>query len=319
MRDICRAQRTLGRIPVGLWLILLLPMAAAARVGWGPILSGIAPLLAASQSDLKQSQTPLSPPKVMHFCAANCMTLTWDGEKYVRTTPWYPWESNDSSSIWTLQLFTRESVIIHRVESKNGAVAMDATFRGQISPEGNSLINILWNGNPAPSVRLTWGTALDATPGDNSERDRRKEMQSEAGGAAEPAMHYEAFSYPGTDYQTKLVAINNQGIALGSFTVTRQIAPCDTHLFGGPCPKVPGDYPFIYDHGKFTRIQGPQIQEGSRHPIAINDRGIALISIQRTAGFFYDLKTKTARPIGTVGNPGIPGSTVKMVASISRD
>jgi hypothetical protein len=116
-------------------------------------------------------------PSVMHFCGANCTTLTWDHGHYV-AGPRNSWDPPNFSSIWTVENFTRESVILHRHDSPNpanpnsGLNGWDVVYTGQMSKEGNSLINATQNGSRAPNLRLTWGTALNSTPESNAERDR---------------------------------------------------------------------------------------------------------------------------------------------------
>lgn len=129
------------------------------------------------------AQNSQSPPSVMHFCAANCFTLTWDHGHYVNTTgfDWNP----QFRSIWTVESFTHESVILHRTDT--GRFPLTAVYTGQISKESNSLINVTVNGSPtdANKIRLTWGTALSSTPGSNAERNRGQQQQRQTS-AEEP-------------------------------------------------------------------------------------------------------------------------------------
>jgi hypothetical protein len=122
---------------------------------------------------------PISPPPLMHFCDVNCITLQWDNAHYVVTTR-YSWESADYSSIWTVESFTRESVILHRRDT--GKFALTAVYKGQISKEGDSLINAAnpfhGAGQPA-NIKLAWGNALNTVPGSNAERDRGQQTQGQ--------------------------------------------------------------------------------------------------------------------------------------------
>lgn len=116
---------------------------------------------------------PQSPPTVMHFCDVNCTTLQWDKGRYV-TINRNGFESADFSDIWTVESFTRESVILHRTATGN--FAFSVVYKGQISQDGNTLINAAnpfasLSGQPA-QIRLAWGTALNTVPGGNAERDR---------------------------------------------------------------------------------------------------------------------------------------------------
>jgi hypothetical protein len=95
-------------------------------------------------------ETPQSLPNVMHFCAQHCTTLIWDNGHYTNA-------SDPGNAIWTVESFTRESIIIHRVDYR--PYPLTSVYTGQMSSEGNSIINT----NHA--FKLTWGTALDSIPG----------------------------------------------------------------------------------------------------------------------------------------------------------
>jgi hypothetical protein len=102
-------------------------------------------------------------PEVMHFCSAGCDTLTLQGDHYLGT----------SGGIWTIVSFTPESVILNRAEP-NGWTSF---YRGQISSDGNHLINTTSGGRPFTpdwtpggdtrynNFNITWGTALNSIPG----------------------------------------------------------------------------------------------------------------------------------------------------------
>jgi hypothetical protein len=111
----------------------------------------------------------------MHFCAANCFTLMLDDGRYIATNK-YSWNPPDYRSVWTIENFTRELVILHRRESPK---PFDVVYKGQISKEGDRLINIVSNDKPSPNLKLTWGAALNSTPGSNEERDRAKPQQAQ--------------------------------------------------------------------------------------------------------------------------------------------
>jgi hypothetical protein len=124
-------------------------------------------------------QGAIARPSVMHFCGANCTTLTLDHGHYI-AGPRNSWEPTNFTSTWTIETFTRESVVIHRHDSPNPANAVgingwDTTYKGKISSEGNSLIFTSQDDRPvSPNLRLTWGSALNSTPGSNAERDAGK-------------------------------------------------------------------------------------------------------------------------------------------------
>jgi hypothetical protein len=107
--------------------------------------------------------SPITPPSVMHFCDVNCVTLKWEDGHYLAT--------NDNE-IWTVESFTRESVILRRTVTRP---AFTKIYKGQISPEGDRLVNAVnpfaGPGQPA-KIDLAWGAALGSVPGSNAERDR---------------------------------------------------------------------------------------------------------------------------------------------------
>jgi hypothetical protein len=134
------------------------------------------PATAASRASGAAPQSPpiiengLSIPPLMHFCAVNCMTLQWNNGRYIVTTT-AGWMPAPGTSIWTLEKFTRESVVLHRRDSPSG---FDVVFTGAISKDGNELVNLKGNDSPVDrNTRLTWGTALNSIPGSNEERDQR--------------------------------------------------------------------------------------------------------------------------------------------------
>jgi hypothetical protein len=111
------------------------------------------------------------PPAVMHFCAAHCVTwyLTNDHKGYAATadSPSIP----DNSPGVVIQSFTLDSVVLNRTDPPNQwfPKGLKAVITGQISPEGDTLINgkIHWTFGQSGiyDVRITWGAALDSIPG----------------------------------------------------------------------------------------------------------------------------------------------------------
>jgi len=126
-------------------------------------------------------------PPVMHFCAANCMTLERRDDHYIRTTPLYG-DGPGTESLWTVDHFTPELMVIARYERSNnpGQPEWRPVYRGRLSADGNRLVDITEDGFPMPTTRLTWGAALAETPGNNAERDQRKA----ASGGAQPEPKY---------------------------------------------------------------------------------------------------------------------------------
>ncbi len=111
-------------------------------------------------------------PTVMHFCDVNCITLQLQNGHYVSTTR-YPWESQDYSSTWTVESFEPRRALLHRVDT--GSYAFTADYKGEMSADGNALVNAA---NPfanlpnqPATVRLAWGANLGTVPGSNNDRD----------------------------------------------------------------------------------------------------------------------------------------------------
>ena len=130
-------------------------------------------LLSAAQT----SNQPLPP--VMHFCAYNCMTLILQDGHYVVTAE-SGVKMKDGRTVtgtWTVESFSTDSVILRRVD----ATGFTGVYKGQISKDGNRLVNITLDGHRDPKMRLTWGTALNETPGSNAERDRMLTSQGTPG------------------------------------------------------------------------------------------------------------------------------------------
>ena len=104
----------------------------------------------------------LSPPDEFHFCGQFCNTWKLQNGRYVNTTACGNFRGI-GSSVWTVEKFTRESVILHRLDFPPLQIYV-ANYTGQVSSDGNSLINGAIDGTPQP-FRLTWGTALNSIPG----------------------------------------------------------------------------------------------------------------------------------------------------------
>jgi hypothetical protein len=116
----------------------------------------------------KPQETSPALPSVMHFCGQNCITLQLDNGRYESTTdmPGVP----RGGSVWTVGSFTRDSVILHRVDSSQGRPIFQGTYSGKISPEGNSIVNVAADGQPSNGrLKITWDAALNSIPGSNEE------------------------------------------------------------------------------------------------------------------------------------------------------
>jgi hypothetical protein len=140
------------------------------------------------------------------------------------------------------------------------------------------------------------------------------------------------FMYPGTNYRTQLVAINDSGVAVGWFSPPIQGAICDPIAFGGPClPIDPTSaalnipYAFTYSDGKFKRLRGPLVEVGNNRPIAINNRGQVLLFHGHFANLpgggsdllVYDLATGATRKMEQAGLPA-KGDESLIVGSIGH-
>jgi hypothetical protein len=141
----------------------------------GPAHLEIAPRSATGGPAIATQPPPISPgflrnvPNIMHFCAANCFTLTWENGLFIGTAN--PPLDPGAASKWTVESFTNDSVILHRTDTnRTGAVVFGGTFKGRISQDGNSLVNGTFNGQPG-DFKLVWGSALGSLPGSNAERD----------------------------------------------------------------------------------------------------------------------------------------------------
>lgn len=143
---------------------------------------------AASGQGPQSPGTPTALPPVMHFCAFKCMTLTLNNGQYDSSFQ----NGSNATVIWTVENFSPESVVIHRKDSSG----FTAIFRGQISKDGDRLINVTMNGAPAAGAFFTWGNALNSIPGSNAERDGKKAILEKKTGEDENARPSGA-PYPG--------------------------------------------------------------------------------------------------------------------------
>jgi hypothetical protein len=94
-------------------------------------------------------------PPVIHICMAHCGPLIWDNGHYINFGP-------ENTSIYTVESFTRDSVIIHRTDK--GHFPLTATLTGQMSDDGESVVNgkIVWtSGNSGASpFTAEWGSRI---------------------------------------------------------------------------------------------------------------------------------------------------------------
>lgn len=111
---------------------------------------------------------PVQLPPVMHLCMGHCFPILWDKGHYVQFGP-------ENTGIYTVESFTRESFILHRVDK--GRFPLTATLTGQMSEDGNSVVGgrVDWtSGNSGTSpFKAAWGSALDTLPGGADEDELR--------------------------------------------------------------------------------------------------------------------------------------------------
>jgi hypothetical protein len=104
---------------------------------------------------LKITESEIRVPPVIHICIARCAPLMWDKDHYVNFGP-------ENTSIYTVESFTRESIIMHRTDK--GHFPLTATLTGQISEDGNSIVNgrIDWTSGNSGSgpFRAVWGNQI---------------------------------------------------------------------------------------------------------------------------------------------------------------
>jgi hypothetical protein len=126
------------------------------------------------------------PPTVMHLCLqqshGDCVTFRWENGQYTNYTN-LPGQSGEKR-ILTLESFSRDSVKFRRVDY--GSYPLTAVMTGQISSDGNSLVNGMiyftsyggkdTSGSPPYPIRMTWGPALSSIPG-SEDLDRSQESQ----------------------------------------------------------------------------------------------------------------------------------------------
>jgi hypothetical protein len=120
------------------------------------------------------SAAPVKLPAVMHWCGGGCSagkgaTLVWENGRYVDRT------SGVVGGEYTVEKFTRETVIIHRTD--HGPYPGKALLTGQLSADGNSIINgtIEWTWHPCCGLGMgtfqaAWGAAINTVPGKNPQQ-----------------------------------------------------------------------------------------------------------------------------------------------------
>ena len=112
------------------------------------------------------SKTPQNLPMLMHMCirceSGMGATLVWENGHYRNVAA-----LAGESEIFTVESFTRESVILHRTD--HGLHEGEAILKGRISEQGNSIVDGVqrWIGNPNSDheFHAAWGDAISTVPG----------------------------------------------------------------------------------------------------------------------------------------------------------
>jgi hypothetical protein len=117
-----------------------------------------------------QTGDPVSPPAVLHWCSQHCTTLTWNDGHYGGPT-----------SIWTVEKWTPELVVINRTDYR--PYPGRAILTGKLSPQGNSIENgiIRWTYHPccglsSGTFQAAWGAAIQTVPGSDQERAQMQQQ-----------------------------------------------------------------------------------------------------------------------------------------------
>ena len=171
-------------------------------------------------------------PTVVHFCALHCGTLVWDKTHF--TGP-----SDPGGSVWFIESFTRNSVIIHRTDYRPRPYT--AVYRATISPDGNTI-----DGN---GFKFAWGTALNSIPGT---------------GDPNPAMFSRNLSQP--------PEAPAQRISPGPVVNATPATPTNDASSvrpSGPPPVFKTDAVFTYDLTGDWKLAFPA--ESKRHPLVLVD------------------------------------------------
>src|ERR1700733_331707 len=139
-------------------------------------MSGVRIALVAILASSLFSQTPTQLPKVLHWCAQHCTTWTLDSGPPL-DQPHYG--SRAAGSIVIVQKFGPDGVLMERTDYS--PYPGKAILRGQISPDGNSIVNgtMQWTYHPCCGLssgpfQAAWGPAINTVAGSDPERERMK-------------------------------------------------------------------------------------------------------------------------------------------------
>ena len=104
------------------------------------------------------------PPAMLRFCGVHCHSYRLEGSRYVsdRQPPGQPkWRS-----VMDIGSFTRDSIILHRVDYDGQKPVFTVTMTGKFAKDGNSITDTAMNGTPNP-WRLVWGADINSIPGED--------------------------------------------------------------------------------------------------------------------------------------------------------
>jgi hypothetical protein len=131
-----------------------------------------------SQTKVVLPEDPHYPPRQMHVCGTkNCFTLMLDNGSYRR--------ADGTDDTWTIESFTPQSVVLRRHGTPTANT--DVTYSGDVV--NDRLADVRVNGTLTGGIDASWGSALDALPGTNAERDARNSaiMSAPSSGALSTA------------------------------------------------------------------------------------------------------------------------------------
>jgi len=161
--------RFLPKIPWIAFATLAAISNAGAQAGSPPRQSPVQAPAAAriAASDAKR----VSPPSVLHFCAAHCSTwyLANDGSGYAGVSG-YPSIPKYSPGV-TIERFSRDAVVLVRNDPPNQwfPKGLSAVITVQIAPGGNRLVHgrqtWIFGQSGLNIVEITWGPAINEIPG----------------------------------------------------------------------------------------------------------------------------------------------------------
>lgn len=125
----------------------------------------------------------MDPPNVLHFCAVHCLTFTQgnDNPRQLVNYSNLPGEA-DVKRVLTVENFSYNSVVIHRVDTRKGQQKYTHDYAGRMSDDGSSFSGRMSDDGKSASEKawtMTWGVRLNELPQDDQERDRLSGKQQQ--------------------------------------------------------------------------------------------------------------------------------------------